>query len=67
MDIPYEQLSEAALRGLIEQFVMGEGTDYGEHEATLERKVADVKAELKAGRARVTFDPETDTCYIQPQ
>ncbi|TIE66479.1 YheU family protein, partial [Legionella pneumophila] len=36
MLIPWQELSPEALENLIESFVLREGTDYGEHERTLE-------------------------------
>ena len=42
MLIPWQDLSPETLENLIESFVLREGTDYGEHERTLEQKVADV-------------------------
>ena len=41
MLIPWQDLSPETLENLIESFVLREGTDYGEHERTLEQKVAD--------------------------
>lgn len=66
MEIPINSLSEAALRGVIEAFVNREGTDYGEVETPFERKVEEVRAALAAGRARLTFDAQTETCNIVP-
>ncbi len=37
--IPHNALSGSALRGVIESFVLREGTDYGEREVCLEWKV----------------------------
>ncbi len=50
MLIPWQDLPET-LENLIESFVLREGTDYGEHERTLEQKVADVKRQLQCGEA----------------
>ena len=47
MLIPWQDLSPETLENLIESFVLREGTDYGEHERTLEQKVADVKRQLQ--------------------
>ena len=49
MLIPWQDLSPETLENLIESFVLREGTDYGEHERTLEQKVADVKRQLQCG------------------
>ena len=51
MLIPWQVLSPETLENLIESFVLREGTDYGEHERTLEQKVADVKRQLQCGEA----------------
>lgn len=66
VDVPHTALSAAALRALVEEFVTREGTDYGEGEHDLEAKVADVMAQLRRGEARITFDPGSETCSIEP-
>ena len=65
MEVPYTQLSDAALRGLIEEFVSREGTDYGHGEHTLDEKVRAVLLQLRRGEARITFDAETETCTVE--
>ena len=62
--IPYTQLSPEALRGVIEEFVTRDGTDYGEIEVPLETKVAQVMAQIRSGKAVIVFDQETETCNI---
>ena len=64
MEVPYERLSESALRGLVEDFVTRDGTDYGETEVPLERKVAAVLRQLELGEACVVFDPASETASI---
>ncbi|HEX8756881.1 MAG TPA: YheU family protein [Steroidobacteraceae bacterium] len=59
------QLSSEALRGVIESFVLREGTDYGEREFSLEQKVAQVRAQLERGQARILFDPQSNTVTIE--
>ncbi len=63
--IPAGELSADALRGVIESFVLREGTDYGEREYSLEQKVAQVRAQLERGQARIVFDPESSTVTIE--
>ena len=53
-----------ALRGLVESFVLREGTDYGAREFTHEQKVAQVMAQLDSGEARILFDPETESVTL---
>lgn len=59
-------LSAEALQGVIEQFVLREGTDYGPVEVTLATKVADVRRQLERGEARIVFDPATETVTLLP-
>ena len=40
--IPHRELSAAALRGVLESFVLREGTDYGELSRRLEQAVRDL-------------------------
>ena len=50
---------------MIESFVLREGTDYGQREYSLEQKVAQVRAQLERGQARIVFDPESNTVTIE--
>ncbi len=61
-----EQLSPEALRGLVEEFVTRDGTDYGAVEAGVEEKIAQVLRQLESGEARIVFDPETESVNIIP-
>ena len=60
----YTELSPAALRGVIESFVLREGTEYGANDVALEVKVAQVRRQLERGEARIMFDPGTETIDI---
>ena len=62
---PHTELSAEALDGLIESFVLREGTDYGEREFSLAEKVAQVRALLDAGEACIVFDPVSESIDIQ--
>lgn len=62
--IPFNSLSPDALQGVIEDFVLREGTDYGHREFSLEQKVLSVTKELEAGKLSIAFDPESSTCTI---
>lgn len=64
--MPYEALSAQALRGLVEAFVLREGTDYGEREIPFEAKVAQVMRRLERREARIVFDPRTRSVDILP-
>lgn len=62
--VPHRELSAEALRGVVEAFVLREGTDYGEREYSLDQKVAHVVRQLEEGDAQVLFDPESETVQI---
>ena len=64
MEIPHRELSEEALRGVVESFVLREGTDYGQRDYSLDEKVAAVMRQLDRGEAVIVFDPETATVDI---
>ena len=62
--VPHTELSPDALTGVIESFVLREGTDYGAHETSLDAKVAQVLLQLRRGRAQITFDPATESVNV---
>lgn len=64
VEIPHRELSEEALRGVVESFVLREGTDYGQRDYSLEDKIAAVMRQLERGEAMIAFDPETATVSI---
>jgi uncharacterized protein YheU (UPF0270 family) len=64
--IPIKRLSREALRGVIEEFISRDGTDYGEKEASPERSFSQVKHKLEKGLAILIYDEETETTNILP-
>lgn len=64
--VPYRELSPDALRGVVEAFVLREGTDYGDQEFSLSQKVAHVMRQLERGEAGIVFDPNTESVDIKP-
>ncbi len=64
IEIPADALSAGALRGLIEAFVLREGTDYGEREFSLDEKVAQIELQLARREVRVMYDPGTETATL---
>ena len=66
MKIPRHSLSDEALAGIIEAFVLREGTDYGHREHDFESKCRAVRKQIDAGLAEIVFDPVTDTADIRP-
>lgn len=62
--IPYRELSPEALRGVLESFVLREGTEYGEHDVSLDEKVAQVLRQLERGEAQVIFHAALESIDI---
>jgi hypothetical protein len=62
--IPHAELSEDALRGVLEAFVLREGTEYGERDVSLDQKVVQVIRQLERGEAQIVFDPGSETIDI---
>ena len=62
--VPHTELSPEALRGVIESFVLREGTEYGEREFTLEEKFSHVMRQLERGEAQIMFDPNSQSVSV---
>jgi uncharacterized protein YheU (UPF0270 family) len=58
--IPPSELSEQALLGVIDAFVLREGTDYGHQDFTLDEKRQRVKVLLDQGQAEICYYPENE-------
>lgn len=66
MLVPYSEIAPDALQGLVEAFVLREGTEYGDRDYTLEQKVAHVMRQLERAEAFVVWDPNTESVDILP-
>ena len=63
----HTRLTPAALRGLAEEFVTRDGTDYGHVAKTLDQKVAALMCQLERGEAAIVYDSESQTTSIVPK
>jgi uncharacterized protein YheU (UPF0270 family) len=63
--IPPTDLSEQALLGVIDAFVLREGTDYGHRDIGIEEKRDRVRKLLANGYAEIRFYPENEFIDIQ--
>ncbi|VAW84145.1 hypothetical protein MNBD_GAMMA18-897 [hydrothermal vent metagenome] len=64
MIIPHQQLSDDALYALTDEFVSRNGTDYGEVEISLQRKIEQVIRQIKAGEAFILYSELHESCTI---
>lgn len=62
--VPWQRLSPAALRGVLEEFVTREGTEYGEHDVPLERKIEQVQRQLERSEVLLVFDAASETVNL---
>lgn len=62
--IPYQRLDPDTLRALIEEFVTRDGTDYGDHECSVDTKVNQVMGQLRAGEVGIVFDAHHQSCQL---
>ena len=65
MIIPWQQIENETLENLIKEFVLREGTDYGEIECSLQNKIEQVKTLLRTGEATVVFSELHETVDIK--
>ena len=62
--VPHSELSPDALTGVIESYVLREGTDYGERDVPFDTKVMQVRRQLERREAEIVFDPNTESIDI---
>ena len=67
MVIPHDALEPDTLHSLLKDFVLREGTDYGQKDYALEQKIEQVKRQLEKKEVLIVFDPEEQSFNIVPQ
>lgn len=55
MIVPWQDIAPDTLENLIREFILREGTDYGEIEVSLDQKIEQVKALLVSGEANIVY------------
>jgi uncharacterized protein len=64
VEVPHKELDPNTLRKLIEEFIMREGTDYGEVEMDLDQKISMVINQVKNGDAALMWDTNLQSSNI---
>ena len=64
VEVPATALSAEALDGLIEQYVLREGTEYGARDYSLAEKVARVRQQLVAGQVVIVYSAELEIAEL---
>ncbi|NVD05528.1 YheU family protein [Vibrio sp. JPW-9-11-11] len=65
MIVPWQQIDPETLDNLIREFVLREGTDYGDKEISLQEKVDQIKPQLESGEAVVVYSELHESVDIQ--
>ena len=66
IEIEYQDLTPEVLIGIVENFVLREGTDYGAQEISLEKKIEQVLKQIHGGRVKIYFDQYTESVSLVP-
>jgi uncharacterized protein YheU (UPF0270 family) len=64
VEIPKDALSDDAINGIIESFILREGTDYGREEVGFGIKYEQIEKQLAKGDIKIVFDPNTESVGI---
>ncbi|WP_100753791.1 YheU family protein [Vibrio salilacus] len=65
MIVPWQQIDPQTLDNLIREFILREGTDYGDMEISLQDKIEQIKTQLESGEAVVVYSELHETVDIQ--
>ncbi len=63
VEIPYQQLSEEALLGVLEEFATRGGF---EEDMGLDKRVEQLRKMLKNGKAKIVFNPDDGSTNLVP-
>ncbi|MEW6995304.1 YheU family protein [Colwelliaceae bacterium MEBiC 14330] len=66
MIIPLDKISGETLLAIIEEFILREGTDYGDENICNATKIAQVKQQLEFGSAVLVYSELYETVNIVP-
>jgi len=64
VEIPSDAISPEALRGIIDDFISREGTDYGVNEVLHETKVDQILRQIAKGDVKIAFDPNEESVTL---
>jgi uncharacterized protein YheU (UPF0270 family) len=64
MEVPRSALSDEAFQGIIESFILREGTDYGAEEISFGTKIHQIEKQLEKGDLKIIFDPGSESVSI---
>ena len=66
MQIPYQELQAETLLSLVESFILREGTDYGDSEASFTDKTQQVMNQIHEGKILIMYSELHESCDLIP-
>ncbi|MEI6213292.1 MAG: YheU family protein [Desulfuromonadales bacterium] len=66
IEVPINRLNRETLLSVISEYVTREWEEMGLVSYTLEQKIEQVMVQLKADKAKLVFDPNSNSCNIIP-
>lgn len=64
IQIPLDMLKPDILDALVEEFILREGTDYGQHEIELSEKKSRLHKQLQTGKVVILFSSLTENTTL---
>jgi len=64
VSVPHDRIDASTLTRLLEEFCSRDGTDYGHQETALDTRVAQLRARLRRGEAKLLFDADSESWDI---
>ncbi len=64
MIIPPERLTMESLNAIVESVIMREGTDYGEHEFSMQEKIEQLLPQVLRGDVLISYDEDSETVTL---
>ena len=64
MIIPPEKLSDLVFQNIMEEFILRDGTDYGQDELGLKEKVDALKSQIQREDVLIVFDQDTESVTL---
>ncbi len=67
VEIPIEMLSPEALVGVMNDFIVRDGTDYGYQEITHDKKLEQLRRQIVKGDVKIVFDAASESVTLMTQ
>lgn len=64
IEIPAARLADELLDAIIEEFVLREGTEYGDRDVALAVKIGQVRQQIAHGQVVIVFDADSQSCNL---